>query len=174
LPAGEIYTAPLFNSAYQRSALLELGDQLDLALAHGDQLPSALRDRGYRTYFAADARIDHLNVAQPKAWLHEVFLTGVMVGGYRGQAWSRMRRLAYVLGSPLIPFVLTNRILKGIRRLPSKRLAPARTLPFIVIGTFVRAAGEMIGYAKGLAPQTELHAEEYELHKMAYAADRGV
>jgi hypothetical protein len=174
LPAGEIYTAPLFNSAYQRSALLELGDRLDTALAHGDQLPLALRDGGYKTYFAADARIDHLNVAQPKAWVHEVFLTGVMVGGYRRQAWSRVRRLAYVLGSPLIPFVLTTRIFKGMRGLPSKRSAPAGTLPLIVIGTVIRAAGEMIGYAKGLAPQTEVHAEEYELHKMSYAADRGV
>jgi hypothetical protein len=172
-PAGEIASAPLFNSAYQRSALLELGDRLGLAVAQGDELTVTLRSRGYRAYFVAEARIAHLNITQPKAWLSEHFLVGITVGGHRGERWSRIRRLAYVLGSPLIPIVLTYRVFTAIRHRPGIPSVPAATFPLIFLGTVARAAGEMIGYAKGVGLQTESRAEEYELHKTAYAANRG-
>ncbi len=174
LPAAEIDTAPLFNSAYDRSALLELGDRLEIALNYDDELPTTLRRRGYRLYFAADARIDHLNIDRAKPWIRERFLTGMVVGGLRSQRWSWTRRLAYIVGSPLIPFVLSYRIFKAVRHLPIARLASAGTFPLIFLGTVIKAAGEMIGYAIAVEPQTEIEAEEYELHKMAYAAQQEV
>jgi GT2 family glycosyltransferase len=172
LPPAEIGEAPLFNRAYRRSALLEMGNRLEPSLAHGDELPATLRKRGYRVYFASDARIDHLNVAQPRHWLREVFLTGMIVGGRRAHRWSPAKRVAYVLGSPLIPVVLSFRILGGIRKLPSSQSAPMAAYLLILLGTVVRAAGELIGYVRGIDLQTETRAEVYELHKMAFAADR--
>ncbi|HLI79752.1 MAG TPA: hypothetical protein VKV03_07200 [Candidatus Binataceae bacterium] len=172
MPAGEIDAAPLFNSAYSKSALLELGDRLDPAMAQGDELPATLRSRGYRAYFAAEARIDHVNVTQPKAWLREIFFTGRVIGGLRARRWSRLQRVAYVVGSPLIPFVLSYRLFVRLRSVPGTRLAPAGTFPLIFLGNIIRAAGEMVGYAAGVRTAHELLAEEYELHKMAYAGRR--
>ena len=174
LPAAEIDTAPLLNSAYSRAALLELGDRLEIALNHDDELPTTLRKRGYRLYFAAEARMGHLNIDRTRPWIRERFLTGMLVGGFRAQRWPWTRRLAYIIGSPLIPLVLSYRIFNGVGNLPITRLAPVAAFPLIFLGTVIKAAGEMVGYARDLKPQTEIAAEEYELHKMAYAAQQEV
>jgi len=171
-PAGEIDAAPLFNTAYNRAALLELGVNLEAALGRSEELPATLQARGYRSYFAAQARIDHMNLIHVPQWLHENFLTGLLVSGNRARRWLWARRIAYVIGSPLIPFVLTRRALPGVRR--ARRMYPisAGVYPLLFIGTVARSVGEMIGYAVGLIAKAEESIEDYELHKVAYAARR--
>jgi len=174
LPAREIDDAPLFNSAYRRSVLMAMGERLDPSLSQGDELPLALRNRGCRAYFAADAPIAHINNAHLGAWATEIFFIGLTIGGYRARRWSPVRRAAYVAGSPLIALVLSYRFIDRIRHFPKLSSTPAAAIPLIFIGAAIRAAGEMIGYAFGVSPRSELLAERYELHKVAIAARREV
>jgi hypothetical protein len=173
-PSGEVDAIPLYNSAYRRSALLELGDRLEVAISHDNELPALFRSRGYRAYLAGDAVVDHLNVANLERLLSSRFLIGRCLGGLRRQRWSWMRRIAYVVASPLIPFALTYRVLVGIRKQPITRSAPAAAFPLIFIGTVASAAGELIGYAKGAPPDAETRADESELHKLGRASEQEV
>jgi hypothetical protein len=173
LPAGEIDEAPIYNASYRRSVLLEFGDRLEAALSHGDELPAGLRARGYRAYFEPDARIDHVNVSRPAAWLHERFIGGVLIGASRSARWSRVRRLAYVFGSPLIPVVLLSRVMGGVRRTARRRRLPIGTVPAMILGVIVKAVGEMVAYAGGAHASAEARMTEYEVRKVAYAERRG-
>ena len=53
LPPRETMHAPIHNVAYERQVLLDLGSELEGALAHGDQLMLLFRARSHRTYFQA-------------------------------------------------------------------------------------------------------------------------
>ncbi|HZR84103.1 MAG TPA: hypothetical protein VFD92_23605 [Candidatus Binatia bacterium] len=170
LPAGEIPEVPLYNASYRRSALLDLGDRLVPALSHGDELPIRLRAAGHRVYFEPTARIDHANVARPRAWLDERFASGVLIGSHRARTWSALRRVAYVAGAALIPVVLVARVLPGVRRTARHARLPAGTLTAIVVGAIVKAAGELVGYAGGRTESPEMRMHEYEVHKLAYVA----
>jgi len=171
-PEGEIPAAPLFNSAYRRSALVEMGDRLEPSLAQGDELPLALRSRGYRAYFAADAPIEHFNNATFGSWAKEIFFIGLTIGGYRARRWSLARRAAYVAASPLIAMVLARRFFECIRSFPKIKSVPILAFPLVFIGAAIRAAGEMVGYTLGVSLRHELLAEQYELHKVSIAIGR--
>src|SRR5262249_37458868 len=68
-------------------------------------LGSELRASGRRSYHESSARIEHLNVATPVAWLHERFLGGRLLGAARRARWPRPRSGLYPLGSPLVPVI---------------------------------------------------------------------
>lgn len=168
--AGVIDFVPTHNASYKREVLLQFGEELDRVLTHGDQLSASLRP-GHLAYLEPAARIDHLNVAQPASWVDERFLCGVMVGSRRAMRWSRLRRLVYFFGSPLIPPLLMARSWRAYRLAASRLRVPFGTLPAMVLGTIISAAGEMVGYARGARAPGESRMQEYELHKVRYAAD---
>lgn len=167
-PAGEIEDIPTFNSVYRRSTLLELGDRLELALAHGDELNVYLRTRGHRAIFEPAARLDHVNIAQPAAWLWERLICGWMIGGNRGRRWTWMRRIAYAGAWPAIAVVLAARILPIPRPAADGRRAPVGTSLLMVAGTWLKAIGEAIGYLLGPSERVEIAADELEVHRLAY------
>ena len=168
-PAGEIQAAPLYNAAYRRPVLLELGDELASAFAHGDQLSIMLRAAGHQVYFEPSAKLAHVNIAQPWHWIKERYLAGLLIANARSRRWPLSRRLFYLLGSPLIPLVLLWRLLPAIRR--SKREAPltSMTMPLVGLGMVLKAIGEFAGYAGAPPEHAEEAMTEYEVHKLAYA-----
>lgn len=167
---GEIDFFPINNAAYRLAFLCEFGDDLAHALSHGDRIVVGLRARGYRAWFEPSARIDHLNVARTGAWIDERFVAGAVIGWNRGAQWSLARRALYVCASPLIPFVLLARTISGVRAAAQRRRLPRGTLPAMVLGAFVKAAGEAIGYARlGNGGAAEVRMTEYEVHKVGYA-----
>lgn len=168
LPAGEIPEAPLYNAAYRREVLLSLGDRLAPALSHGDELPKTLAAAGHRVYFEPRARLDHVNVSRPWDWVVERFLAGIVIGAHRAAQWPLSRRLVYIGGSFLIPVVLTWRILPGLWKTVRQRRLPAVTIPAILAGMIVKAAGEMAGYAGLSTAAAERRMHEYEVHKLAH------
>lgn len=169
LPAREIVMAPTHNVAYKRQALLELGSGLDSALTHGDQLAVLFRARAYRTYFEPAARIDHLNLARWAPWATERLHAGLLMGGRRGARWSRLRRMVYFCGSPLVPILLLKRLRTGVSRMYRGGGIPAGTLAAVIAGTILSAAGEMIGYARGTPGNADEKMLEMEVHKVRYA-----
>lgn len=169
VPAGEIERHPLYNCVFRRSVLLEFGDRLVSALSYSDELPLTLKARGHRVYFEPAARIEHLNIARPWAWVHERFVCGMLTAAQRATRWSTARRLFYVAASILIPFVLLKRVVPGAIVTARGRDLPRATLALVVLGMFVRSAGEFVGYAIGPGANTEIEAVEYEVHKLAYS-----
>jgi hypothetical protein len=168
---GETEAIPLYNAAFRRSLLLDLGEDLDGALEQGDALVAALRARGVRAWLEPTARISHLNVARPRAWLHERFIAGRLFAASRGRRWSWGRRVVYLVGSPLVPLLMTRRILPIMRDARRRARLPAFTLPALVLGFAARALGEMLGYAVGARESDGPWMAEYEVRKALYAGD---
>jgi hypothetical protein len=166
--AGETSETPIYNAAYRLPVLLQLGDRLAPSLDHGDELWVTLRAGGHRARLAPQARLGHVNVSRPWDWMRERFLAGLLIGHHRAQRWSPLRRVIYLCGSPLIPFVLTWRIAPGAWRCVRRKNLPWMTIPTIVAGMTIKAAGEFAGYA-GFLGDAQRQMLEYEVHKLAYA-----
>jgi hypothetical protein len=170
LPAGETALAPTHNSSYKREMLLGLGPRLDTALAHGDELALYCQDQGHRAWFEPAARIDHLNIARPRAWLEERFLGGLLIGGRRAVRWPWWRRLVYFAASPLVPAVLLYSLRQAVGAARRQSRLPAGSLPAVVLGAVVWGIGEAMGYLRGARQAESVQMTEYELHKARYAA----
>ncbi|MGH7177827.1 MAG: Gfo/Idh/MocA family protein [Tepidisphaeraceae bacterium] len=170
---GEIFDPLIYNTAYRRAALLELGDDLERALdTYSEQLGPALRARGGRACYEPDAQITHLNVARIMPFVDEKFAAGVLVGRQRAARWPWWRRAVYVLASPLIPLVLSWRSISTVRSARRAHRLPRGTFAAILAGYVARATGEALGYA-GLAPSSAAERlTEIEIHKVDYATPR--
>jgi hypothetical protein len=173
LPAGKIERTPSYNAAFRRSVLLEFGDRLDHAITFGDELFLGLKARGHQAYFDPAVAIRHVNLCRLGPWIHERFLAGVLIGGYRSARWSWFRRIAYAAGSPLIALVILSRIQGGVREAARKEPMPALTTMAIVLGAFVKAAGEFRGYLAGTGSSADLIMTRYEIRKLSVNAGDG-
>ena len=168
----EIDNPPSYHASFKRAALLAFGPRLGELLEPGSTLADELRKSGYRSWHEPAARIEHLNVAEPKAWIHERFLGGRLLGASRRARWSRHRTLAYLLGSPLVPVI---RLLRSSRALVSSSRAgslPRGTTAATVLGCIAWGVGEAVGYAFGARRASAARMLEYELHKVSYLSER--
>jgi len=170
LPAGEISEAPIYNTLYRRRVLLECGEQLGEMLSHGDSLRRFLQAGGHRAYFEPAARITHVNIDQPSTCVRERFLAGALIGSQRARRWPWWRRLAYGGGSALIPLVLIQRILPGVRHSSRTQHLPRGTFAVIVLLTYAKALGELVGYAGLGTPAHQTTMDLFEIRKLDYLA----
>ncbi len=170
LPAGQIPGGPTWNVAYRRDALLDVGDKLDSALSHGDELAVALHARGHRAYFEPSAKLDHANISQPVWWFQQRYLCGLMVASSRRARWPRSKRLMYICASPLIPFVVLSRLIRPLKSLARSGNLPLATHPLLVAGAIARTIGEVVGYARGPGANSQDRMDEYELHKLRFTS----
>lgn len=169
MPAREISVFPIHNGGFKRSVLLALGDRLAPALAHGDELCIALRAAGHKAYFEPAAKLDHVNVASLRHWVRERFALGVLIANHRSSRWPLGRRALYILGSPLLPLVLSWRVSPGVWRTLRAKKAPLSLVFWIGFGLTVQSAGELAGYLGVSTRSSERLMYEYEAHKLRYA-----
>lgn len=170
LPAGEISDAPLYNALYRREVLLLMKENLEEIFSHGDRLFLTLEAGGYRAHFEPSARIAHVNLDRWSISLHEQFLAGLLIASRRAIHWPWWRRMAYIGGAGLIPFVLFWRMWPGIRRSIHADRLPLLTIPGIFLLMCAKSAGELIGYAGARAARYEAAMDRYEIHKADYVA----
>jgi hypothetical protein len=172
LPPRGLSRIPPHNTAYKRAALLGLGRRLDVLLTIGDELVVRLRAAQGKFAFHPAARVDHTNLSLLRPWLVERYAGGVLVAHHRMAIWSWRRRLAYVLGSPLIPIVLLWRIRHGVAAARREGAVPAVAYPLLAVGMLVRGLGEFIGYAGASADAAEQRMTRYEIHKLRHVRGR--
>ncbi|MFN2603721.1 MAG: glycosyltransferase family 2 protein [Gemmatimonadaceae bacterium] len=168
LPAGETQRAPAHDTAFRRSVLLDFSDRLEQALGFGDELYLGMRARGQRVWFDPTAGIQHVNLDSVRHWMRERYVAGVLVGGNRSSRWTWTRRLMYVCASPLIPFVVLSRVRRGVREVSRREHLPIGTIPALVAGTILKAAGEVRGYLLGSRQKHETGMTAFEVRKLAF------
>jgi hypothetical protein len=161
---GEMDDLPGHNSSYKRELLLAYGPRLETMLEAETFLHEDLRRHGHRLYQEPRARISHLNVTRPSSWLVERFESGRLYAGARSRGWSPIRRAAYAVGSPLIPFVRLPRILGDARRVGERCRLDAPGHAVLVATLAVSALGELVGYATG-AGKAMSRLMHIELHR---------
>ena len=172
LPSRPLDYAPFYNVSYERKVLLDLGEGLERALDHGDEMLRFLRSTGRRIVFVPEARIDHLNLSRASSMLWERFVMGVMIGGSRSRRWGWPKRLLYCGASPLIAAVLAARAIRALRPIRDGVRLPRWIVPGIFGVSAIRAAGEALGYASGPRRWADEQMQEYELHKLHHVGFR--
>jgi len=65
------------------------------------------------------------------------------------EGWSVWRRLLYLAGAPLIPWIRLRRLLGQLRAYPHPRPHLLAMLPPILVGLVSHTAGECAAYALG-------------------------
>lgn len=124
--------------------------------------------RGGRFLFHPPSLIGHLNVTNPRAWLVERFLGGLLVASSRMERWSTARRLLYAAASPLIPAVVLARVASGVGVARRSYELPRATYPALAIGAAVSALGELLGYVGVPTAWAEERMAELEIHRRRY------
>jgi hypothetical protein len=158
---------PGHNGAYKRSVLLEYGSKLEQVMESDTLLNRDLRSKGYKLYLEPAARVFHLNVSRLAPWILERFASGRSFAALRACGWPWHRRLLYIGGAALIPWVRLRRIFGELRRTGRKTELVPRLLPALTAGLVLSGLGELIGYAMGpgRAPR---RVYEFELHRAQY------
>lgn len=159
---------PRNNASFERQRLVALGHRLEQALDPLGAFQRELGLAGAEVVHEPEARLLHLNVSRPGAWLVERYLTGLLTGGARAERWSAGRRAAYALAAPAIALRLFG---MALRRSGRPR-GPAATAA-LVGACVLQAGGEAVGYARGNLRQSEARMLRYELHKHEYVRRAG-
>lgn len=147
-PRGSMNSAPGHHSVYLRAALLDLGSDLVTMLVAGEQLLAALRNRGHKFLIEPDMKMTISMPERPGEFIECMFRNSRIYAYKRRQAWSLLRRLAYVAGAPFIPFVRIPRLCRQIHR-AGKVQEAILDAPFLLAGLALSAAGEWFGYLFG-------------------------
>lgn len=164
VPACEPEHLPGHNCSYRRDLLLAYGEDLETMLEAESLIHWDLTAKGHRICMLPAARTRHWNYSTPLRWLPLRFLGGRLFAGYRSrkQQWPLSKRLVYLMGSPLIPWVRLRRILAE-SRLPGRPQGSQlpRLMPVLLLALAVDALGEATGYLAGPGrSQDQLAASE--------------
>jgi GT2 family glycosyltransferase len=161
---------PGHNTSYKRAVLLEFGDRLDDLLNVETVLHWELRARGLRLRLEPGARVAHTNFSLWSSWLPVSWLNGRAFAAERRKGMPGIARLAYVLGSPLIPFVRAARTARAART-PELRRWFLRCLPAMMVGLCADALGQMLGYAIG-AGESRGRLARFECYRVRHVTAR--
>lgn len=163
---GSMEHLPGHNCSYKRDILLLYGERLGKWLEMESTLHYDLQERGYSLYLENRAVINHLNYSCLRPSIVMRFVAGRLFAGARKRKWPHLKRILYVLGSPLIPWVRLVRIMKVLQH--HKHVHPIqKVLPLLIFLLVVDAAGEMTGYLLGegnaicTITQMDFHRERY-------------
>jgi hypothetical protein len=169
LRAGEVVRWPAVNASYPRVLLEKLAGQAETVFERAGGMAELARQYNLRAGFVPDARIDHANVATPRAWARERYLVGIVLAGPRSAEWPLARRAVYAAGSPLLIPLLIKRTFPALRRGRRHARLPVAVAAAWVAGIAIRACGEAVGFIRGVRPGDVQRMNEYEIHKLRYA-----
>lgn len=112
-------------------------------------LHSTLLAKGIKLRSAPGMVVYHRGPFDFGYYLRQRYLFSRAFAGVRAQSQSTLRRLAYVVGAPLVPVMLLGRI--ALRVLEKRRNVVRffMTLPLLVPALVVMVAGEWVGYVIG-------------------------
>ncbi len=141
---------PGHNSSYKREILLAYGDELARKLEAETLLHWELGRQGHQLFLEPDAVTKHINFFTLHKTIGLHFWQGWEFASQRTAAWSRRRRLLWVLGSPLIPVVRLRRVYGEIKRRRRHYERPLLgPLAIICLLLLVDSCGQAAGIAFG-------------------------
>ncbi len=167
---GEAPDVAGHNSSYKRDALLAYGEHLDRIMVFESVLHEDLRARGHKLYVEPRARAYHVFITRLLPFCREHYYIGRLLASTRRSRWPWHRRLLYLGGSPLIPFVRLFRILGMVRRHGWQRELLPGMLPSLFAGLLSSALGEMLGYGFGLG-RAARDTVDLDMNRWRYITD---
>lgn len=160
---------PWHNSAYKRSALAPLWDQLGILLTWEGWLQDKLQTRGGRLYLLTNTATHHTNVSTVYDTLAQSFAQGRAIAATRTAAgkWPLTRRVLYAVAAPATLGPEWVRALRSCAAVgvPNSLMRQVSALLFATIAA--AALGRLVGYLRG-AGRAFAMLEEYDLHRRRY------
>ena len=116
-PSGEVSRLGGHQSMYRRGLLMEYNDDLPDLFGSEAVLQEDLERRGIKLFMVGDVANGHTQISNFRLYLWHEFVAQrtFAVVRLRNLNWGWGRRLVYVAGSPLIPFLRLRRSLPYIR-----------------------------------------------------------
>ncbi len=170
IESGEVVRLGGHHAVYSREILLDYGHELEDLLDNEAVLHEELRHRGVKLFIFGGVVVPHVQVSDFRTYLRHEYIAQRIFGSARASVlgWTPLRRLVYVLGSPLIPFLRTWRVLVNIRRTGRNRELLPQIIPVVVAGNIAGAIGEAMGYVFGSRPKDVSDRLEIELDRYAF------
>lgn len=158
---------PGHNSSYKKAVLLEYGPELEMMLEAESILHWDLQKRGREVYLESRAKTHHLNFEIFSSCAPVLYFSGRRFAACRMRWDDWSKRMMFILGSPLIPFIVLNRIVRKMKRVKEIPGNPLLLLPVIFAGLCIRSAGEFMGYAFGFG-NALTKATPYEFNRRRF------
>jgi hypothetical protein len=165
--AGAVTQLPWHNTTYKRAPLMEYGGHLGELMDVEGMLQQDLACKGHRFYHQVAAQTYHLNISRYSSTIIHRLDASRLFAGHRSRSWSPLKRLAYILAAPLIPFIRLWRALPLLRKVDAGPGLRPRVLPVLVGCLVLDAVGETAGYALG-AGNTASRVEMFERLRFRY------
>lgn len=147
--AGEVDEIAADNAAYRRSEILKDRE----LLRSGFWEPSFhARFRAAGLSLALEPRLRVIHHNRYRAWqfFGQRFAHGIEFGLARARHVSRVKRVALIAVSPLLPLVFLRKIVTAARRHPQSRGRLAQSFPWLVFFLAAWGLGEAAGYVKSI------------------------
>lgn len=104
---------------------------------------------GYSLFLTPALKVSMGYFSPPADFFQQRFLHGRMFGAERAARVSHLRRLLYILTSPLIPFVLLARVSRNVLKNKADTIKFFSSLPWILFYLLGWSLGELSGYLMG-------------------------
>lgn len=147
-PEGETDQLNDANIAYPRQLLVDHAGLLGEGYWPMTLHPTLLAE-GTKFLSVPEMVVHHRGPFEFGYYLHQRYLFSRAFGGVRAQGEPISRRLAYLLGAPLIPAMLLLRMARTVWEKRCRVRQFILTLPLIVLALVVLVAGEWTGYLLG-------------------------
>lgn len=161
---GEMNHLPGHNSTYKRDVLLGYADDLERLLEAESVLHWDLISKGHKLYLEPAAKIYHMNFGVLSTFLKVNYHMSRMFAGTRSRSWSGPKRITFVFGSLLIPFVRFYRISRDYSGFAGLLKTKPQVYPILALGLVVSSVGEMMGYIFGTGDSAR-KTFEYHFHR---------
>jgi len=156
---------PGHNSAYRRAALLSFEEELPMLLQSEVLLQWRLWETGRQLAIIPEARIAHLNEGRLTTICRGYYLWNRCFGCYRARVyrWPLVKKLAWVLGAPLIPFIRLGKSAGLLRKYPERFLRLLLYWPVWLVAWSAASLGQATGIVLGPGNAERLFTD-YELN----------
>ena len=175
-PSGEVSRLGGHQSMYRRALLMEYKENLVDLFGSEAVLQEVLARRGIKLFMVGEVANGHTQISN--FWLyiwHEFNAQRTFaVARLRNLEWGWGRRLVYVAGSPMIPFLRLRRALPFVRSTGRwNQLMPQIGL-IMFAANCAGALGEALGYLTGSSEKASSERSKIELDRYSYVskADR--
>lgn len=151
-PANNHDDLPGDNASYKRALLMEEWEHLRTGFWEPVIHP-ALKRRGVELWHTPAMLVRQGRSCGFRAFAHQRSEHGRQYGHQRGVHFSRMRNVVGVLGSPIVPFLMTARVFQHVLARKRYRAQAVASLPLIFALNVVWAFAEARGHLEFLTRQ---------------------
>lgn len=151
---GEVIDIPSCSLTVRRTAFDRFGPFRETGFSTDTEFNWSLVNAGYPLYLEPKIRVHHISHPGGRQFVQRGFKRGYAYSMMRQdiEGFSNPRRLLYLAGSPLIPFLFAIRLARGLARkgVPHDyRRAFLWSWPVVFLGFVCWGTGEALGYLRG-------------------------